>query len=153
ARQAPNVSVIDITDLAARVDRVLALVALVARALAALMLGSSLAVLLASLLSGRLGRARDLALLRTLGAAEPLLLRSLAWEFGLVGGLAALVSGSLAGLGSALYARFVLELPSESGWGLGLALLALAAGATLVLGFAASWRALRAEPLAVLRGE
>ncbi|HJW08720.1 MAG TPA: FtsX-like permease family protein [Holophagaceae bacterium] len=152
-RQAPNVSVIDITDIAARVDRVLALVALVARALAALMLGSSLAVLLASLLSGRLGRARDLALLRTLGAGEALLLRSLAWEFGLVGGLSALIAAALAAFGSSLYARFVLELPAESSWGLGAALLAFASAATLALGFAASWRALRAEPLAVLRGE
>ncbi len=153
ARELPNVSVIDLTDVAARVDRVLDLVAQVARALAALMIASALLVLGASLLSSRLGRQRDLALLRSIGAKESLLLRSLAWEFGLLGGAAALTSGLLAWGGSWLYAKKVLDLPSSPHLGIALLLLGLASLLTLVVGFLGSWRALRAEPLAVLRGE
>ncbi len=150
---APNVTVVDLAEVGARVGRVLDLVNLVARSLAGLMLASALLVLAASLLSSRLGRARDVALLRTLGAGEPLLLRSLAWEFGLLGGTAAFVSGLLAWGGSWLYARQVLNLPSEPRPWLALALLGTAALLTLLVGFLGSLRALRAEPLEVLRGE
>ncbi|HJV91620.1 MAG TPA: FtsX-like permease family protein [Holophagaceae bacterium] len=153
AREAPNVTVVDLAEVGAKVGRVLDLVNLVAAALATLMLASALLVLSASLLSSRLGRQRDVALLRTLGAGEPLLLRSLAWEFGLLGGAAALTAGTLAWIGSWLYARKVLDLPSEPSPWLALQLLALAAALTLVVGFLGSLRALRAEPLAVLRGE
>lgn len=152
-REAPNVTVVDLAEVGARVGRVLDLVNLVARSLAALMLASALLVLAASLLSSRLGRARDVALLRTLGAGEPLLLRSLAWEFGLLGGAAAFTSGLLAWGGSWLYARKVLDLPSEPRPWLALLLLAGAATLTLLVGFLGSLRALRAEPLEVLRGE
>ncbi|HJV21828.1 MAG TPA: FtsX-like permease family protein [Holophagaceae bacterium] len=153
AREAPNVTVVDLAEVGAKVGRVLDLVNLVAAALATLMLASALLVLSASLLSSRLGRQRDVALLRTLGAGEPLLLRSLAWEFGLLGGAAALTAGTLAWIGSWLYARQVLDLPSEPSPWLALQLLAVAATLTLVVGFLGSLRALRAEPLAVLRGE
>lgn len=152
-KAAPNVTVVDLAEVGARVGRVLDLVNLVARSLAALMLASALLVLAASLLSSRLGRARDVALLRTLGAGEPLLLRSLAWEFGLLGGAAAFTSGLLAWGGSWLYARQVLNLPSEPRPWLALILLAVAAALTLLVGFLGSLRALRAEPLEVLRGE
>ncbi|MBI3132674.1 MAG: ABC transporter permease [Acidobacteria bacterium] len=153
ARETPNVIVVDLAEVGAKVGRVLDLVNLVAAALATLMLASALLVLSASLLSSRLGRQRDVALLRTLGAGEPLLLRSLAWEFSLLGGAAALTAGTLAWIGSWLYARKVLDLPSEPSPWLALQLLGLAALLTLVVGFLGSWRALRAEPLAVLRGE
>ncbi len=153
AREAPNVTVVDLAEVGAKVGRVLDLVNLVATALATLMLASALLVLSASLLSSRLGRQRDVALLRTLGAGEPLLLRSLAWEFGLLGGAAAFTAGTLAWIGSWLYARKVLDLPSDPSPWLALQLLGLAAALTLLVGFLGSWRALRAEPLAVLRGE
>jgi putative ABC transport system permease protein len=153
SRELPGVTVVDLTEVAARVDRVLDLVALVARSLAALMIASALLVLGASLLSSRLGRQRDLALLRSIGAKEPLLLRSLAWEFGLLGGAAALTAGLLAWGGSWLYAKKVLDLPSSPNPLLALELLFAAALLTLAVGFVGSWKALRAEPLAVLRGE
>ncbi len=152
-REAPNVTVVDLAEVGAKVGRVLDLVNLVAAALASLMLASALLVLSASLLSSRLGRQRDVALLRTLGAGEGLLLRSLAWEFALLGGAAASTSGLLAWGGSWLYVRKVLDLPSEPSPWLALQLLALAAVLTVAVGFLGSWRALRAEPLAVLRGE
>jgi putative ABC transport system permease protein len=117
------------------------------------MILSALLVLAASLLAGRLGRARDLALLRTLGAPDALLLRSLAWEFTLLGGTAALASAVLAWNLAKLYVVRVLELDSSPSPLAALLLLALAAALTAAVGLAGSVKALRQKPLEVLRGE
>ena len=153
SRTFPNITVIDVTEMAKKVGRVLDLISTVARALAALMLASSLLVLAASLLAGRLGRQRDLALLRTMGASHGTLLGSLLWEFLLLGGSAALVAGVLARVLSDLYAKKILELPANANpWAAPLLLL-LASALTAAVGLASSWRALNAKPLDVLRSE
>ena len=149
----PNVTLIDVTEVMAKVGRVLDIIALITRALAALMLASALLVLIASLIAGRLGRQKDLALLRTIGASHGTLLRSLAWEFLILGGSSAALSTALAwGLAKAYTSR-VLELPAHPGIGLGLLLMAAAAGLTLAVGVAGSLRVLNVKPMDVLRGE
>jgi len=153
ARTFPNISVIDITEVARKVGRILDLIATVGRSLATLMLASSLLVLAASLLAGRLGRQRDLALLRTLGAPYRTLLESLLWEFLLLGASGALIAGVMARILSDLYARKVLELPPTSNEWAGLVLLLSAALLTASVGLLGSWRALNAKPLDVLRSE
>ncbi len=133
--------------------RILDLISTVGRALAMLMLASSLLVLAASLLAGRLGRQRDLALLRTLGAPYKTLLGSLLWELVLLGATAALISGVLARVLSDLNAKKILELPTTANpWAAPLLLLA-AALLTALVGLLGSWRALNAKPLEVLRSE
>lgn len=153
ARSFPNVTPIDVSEILAKVDRILQTVAIVTRVLAGLMIASALLVLAASLLAGRLGRARDLALLRTLGATDAVLLRSLAWEFALLGGTAALLSAVLAWNLARLYVVRVLELDSSPSLVSALALLLIAAALTAAVGLAGSARALRQKPLEVLRGE
>ena len=149
----PNLSVIDAGEVVARIGRVLDLVALVTRALAALMLSSALLVLAASLLATRLGRQRDLALLRTLGASHGTLLGSLAWEFLLLGGSAALGAGTLAWFLARAYSTRVLELEVHPDpWGAA-GLVLLAALLTAAVGLGGSLRALQAKPMEVLRGE
>ena len=96
AKDFPNITLIDVTDVVAKVGRVLDLIAIITRALAALMLASALLVLIASLIAGRLGRQKDLALLRTIGASHGTLLRSLIWEFLVLGGSSALLATALA---------------------------------------------------------
>jgi len=153
AQTFPNVSAVDVGDLAERIGRVLDLVALVTRALAALMLSSALLVLAASLLAARLGRQRDLALLRTLGASYRTLLASLAWEFLLLGGSAALGAGVLAWFLARAYSTRVLQLEAHPDpWG-AMLLILLAAVLTAAVGLGGSLRALRAKPMDVLRGE
>ena len=137
----------------ARVGRVLDLVAGVTRALAALMLVSALLVLAASLMAERLGRQRDLALLRALGAGHRTLLASLAWEFLLLGGSAALGSGLLAWTLAQAYSRRVLELEARPDPRAALLLVLLAAALTAAVGLLGSLRALQAKPMDVLRGE
>jgi putative ABC transport system permease protein len=153
ARRFPSIGVMDVGEVVARISKVLDLVALVTRALAALMLASALLVLAASLLAARLGRQRDLALLRTLGASHGTLLASLAWEFLLLGGSAAMGAGALAWVLAREYSTRVLELEVQPDpWG-ALGLVLLAAGLTAVVGLAGSWRALQAKPMTVLRGD
>ncbi len=153
ARDYPNITLIDVTDVVAKVGRVLDLIAIVTRALAALMLASALLVLIASLIAGRLGRQKDLALLRTLGASHGTLLRSLAWEFLVLGGSSALLATALAWVLAGVYTRRVLELPTHPGMGLGLLLMAASAALTLAVGVAGSLRVLNVKPMDVLRGE
>jgi len=153
ARRYPNVTALDVGEVVARVGRVLDLVAGVTRALAALMLLSALLVLAASLLAERLGRQRDLALLRALGAGHGTLLASLAWEFLLLGGSSALGAGGLAWVLARAYSTRVLELePRPDPWG-ALLLVLLAAALTAAVGLLGSLRPLRARPMEVLRGE
>jgi putative ABC transport system permease protein len=153
ARTFPNISVLDVTEVVERIGRVLDLVALVTRALAALMLGSALLVLAVSLLAARLGRQRDLALLRTLGASHGTLLASLAWEFLLLGGSAALGAGVLAWFLARTYATRVLQLEGHPDpWG-AVWLSLLAAALTAAVGLVGSLRALQAKPMEVLRGD
>jgi putative ABC transport system permease protein len=152
-RSFPNITVIDITEVARKVERILDLISTVGRALATLMLASSLLVLAASQLAGRLGRQRDLALLRTLGAPYRTLLGSLLWEFLLLGSSAALIAGVMARVLSDLYAKKILELPATSNpWAAPVLLLA-AALLTAAVGLLGSWRALNTKPLDVLRSE
>jgi len=153
AQAFPNVTALDVGEVVARIGRVLDLVALVTRALAALMLSSALLVLAASLLAARLGRQQDLALLRTLGASHRTLLASLAWEFLLLGGSAALGAGALAWWLARAYSTRVLQLEGHPDpWG-AMLLIGLAAALTAVVGLGGSLRALQAKPMDVLRGE
>ena len=153
AKEFPNVTLIDVTDVVAKVGRVLDLIAIITRALATLMLASALLVLTASLIAGRLGRQKDLALLRTIGASHGTLLRSLVWEFLVLGGSSALLATSLAWVLARSYTSRVLELPTHPGVGLGLLLMAASAGLTLLVGVTGSLRVLETKPMDVLRGE
>jgi putative ABC transport system permease protein len=153
ARDFPNVTLIDVTDVVAKVGRVLDIIATITRALAALMLASALLVLVASLIAGRLGRQKDLAMLRTMGASHGTLLRSLAWEFLVLGGSSALLATVLAWGLARVYTSRVLELPTHPGIGLGLLLMVASAALTLVVGVAGNFRVLNAKPMEVLRGE
>ncbi len=153
ARDFPNITVIDVTDVVAKVGRVLDIIALITRALAALMLASALLVLIASLIAGRLGRQKDQALLRTIGASHGTLLRSLAWEFLLLGGSSAALATALAWTLARLYTSRVLELPTHPSVAMGFLLLGAASLLTLVVGVAGSLRVLNAKPMDVMRGE
>jgi putative ABC transport system permease protein len=153
ARGFPNVSALDVGEVVERIGRVLDRVALATRALSALMLSSALLVLAASLLATRLGRQRDLALLRTLGAGQRTLLASLAWEFLLLGGSAALGAGALAWFLARAYSTRVLQLEGRPDPWDAVLLTFLAAALTAAVGLGGSLRALRAKPMEVLRGE
>jgi putative ABC transport system permease protein len=151
--QHPTITVVDIAEMVERVERILDLIALVTRSLASLMLASALLVLGASLLAGRAGRARDVALLRAIGASDRIIHQSLWWEFLALGGSSAALASVIAWIGARLYATQVLELESHPSPVLGLMLIAASSALTLAVGLAGSRRVLHHKPLEVLREE
>ena len=149
----PNVTVIDATFVARRLTEVLETIAGVTQLLAYLMLASSLAVLGASVVASRARRARDMAILRTLGARGGLLARSLIVEFALIGGLGGGLGAALAYGAAQLYVGGFLDLPSRPSPTTALLAVALSLLLSLLVGAVGTWRVLRAKPLATLRGD
>ncbi|WP_395666162.1 ABC transporter permease [Methylocella sp.] len=96
-------------------------------------------------------RAREAAILKTLGATRGRILAAAAWEFGLLGAAAAL-AGALIGAGAAFaVARWAMDLDFSPDWRIALAAAFAALAAVLALGLAASLRALSLPPAPVLR--
>ncbi len=134
-RAMPHMSLLDVNDMLDRARGIIAQASRATALLAVLLMGAALLVLAAALLSGGDARARDNALLRTLGARRSLL-RQVEWlEFTLLGLASALAASliMLASLWPLAQRLFDGELP-WSPWMLlpaALGLLVILAGVTL----------------------
>ncbi|MBI4873273.1 MAG: FtsX-like permease family protein [Acidobacteria bacterium] len=152
-RRFPTVTVINAADVLNIVQEVIDQVALVVRFISAFAILAG-AIILASTVAGtRLRRAREAAVLKTLGARRKRLVAIFSVEFAILGAVAGLIGGALATAFSRLLlarlfdARFRFEpLPN-------LATILLAVGLALASGWLASLRILRQRPLEVLRDE
>ena len=125
----PNVTVVDMTATLNQVQRVLEQVALAVEFLFAFTLAAGLVVVFATVTGTREARTRDYAVLRALGATQPLLSRVQRAELLGVGALAGALASSVAlALGWGL-ARWVFEFDwTASPWVLPTSVLAWAAG-------------------------
>jgi putative ABC transport system permease protein len=149
----PNVSVIDIRDVARTLQRVLDNVTLAVSTVGLVAMLSGVLILVGSVAMTKFQRLREAAIFKTLGASSRTLATMLAIEYSALGALAGSV-GALAGLGlSWVVCRFLLEIP----WhpvplvsAVGLLATTLAVG---VVGVLASVDVLRRKPLATLRAE
>ena len=147
----PNVSVLDIASVTATLEGIIARVALAVRFMAGFSVIGGLVVLAAAIAAGRAARARELGLLRTLGARDRQVRRILLTEYAALGSLAGVTGVLLGGLAGGLLVHFFFELPLRLPW-VTLTALALAAAAIAVLmGVALSRGALRQPPLVTLR--
>ncbi len=148
-----NVSTIRIKDALATVDRMLANIAVAARATAALTLVAGILVLTGAVIATQRRRIYDAVVLKVLGARRRDVLAAFLIEFGLTGAatsLVATIAGSFAAwllMGQYLRAEFVF-LPQAV---VGVALAATAA--IMVLGLAGTWRALSQKAAPLLRNE
>jgi predicted lysophospholipase L1 biosynthesis ABC-type transport system permease subunit len=88
-----------------------------------------------------------------LGASHATLLSSLAWEFLILGGSAALSAGLLAWWLARAYSARVLQLDVAPDPRTAVPLVLLAAALTAAVGLGGSYRALQAKPMDVLRGD
>lgn len=147
----PDLTVVDV---GAIIEAVTGLLRRATTALAAVFVLAVLAavlVLLAALQAGRAQRARELALLRVLGARRRQLAIALAAEFAFLGAVAGTAAGTVAAAAGFVLARRVFDLSAPfDGW----LLLAGALGGVLVVGgagLAATLRLARLPPLAALR--
>lgn len=151
AREFPNVTLLRIRPILEKLAGVLDRIALGVRALGAFTIATGLVILAGAVAATALRRAREAALLKSLGITRGGVMRLFAVEYALLG-LAAGLVGALGALALAHgFVEYVLQLETALPWSTP----AVAALATAVLasvsGLAASQRALRARPMDTLR--
>jgi putative ABC transport system permease protein len=149
----PNVSTLDLAQVQRAIESVLDKVVLGVRFMALFSVAAGALVLAGAVAASRQQRVREGALLRTLGATRPQLVRILLAEYVVLGALAAAAAILLSTAASWALVRFVFEgsfaLPGPSLLGLLLAIVAL----TILVGLSGSTEVWRRPPLEVLRAE
>lgn len=147
----PNISVIDVREVIATIQRVVGLAALGIRVVGTVALVCGLTILIGAVAMTKFQRLREVALLKTLGANSRTIMALLAIEYAGLGLIAGLV-GAVGAIGlSYALARFVLDVPWQAAplttaTGVGLT------GAVVALvGVVANLDVLRRKPLTVLR--
>jgi putative ABC transport system permease protein len=153
ARDMPNVTAIDVTEVTRLTGRVLGRLARVVNAVGVFAFGAGLLLLVSSLLAALPERRREAVLYRTLGATGPRVAAVFFLEFlwrGAAASVTALAAGSLAA-GAVVHG--LMDLPFQTPWA---AVLVGLTAATLFLGLlslAVCLPALRTPPMEVLRYE
>ena len=149
----PNVSTLDLAQVQRSIESVLDKVLLAVRFMALFSLAAGAVVLAGAVAASRYQRVREGALLRTLGARRPQLVRILLAEYAVLGTLSVLAAVLLSGLAGWALVRFVFD----GRFALPLFELALLLVSVLVLtvavGLAGSTEVWRRPPLEVLRAE
>lgn len=153
ARDYPNVSVLRVQDLLERARSLLAQLALAVRLLGGFSVVTGLLVLSGAVAASQLRRARETALLKTLGLTRARVVGLFAVEYGLVGVVAGVLGAGGAYLLATQFARAVLDLASWPSWTTALGGLLAVTALSVLAGLAASARALRVAPLEVLRDQ
>jgi len=152
-RRYPNVSAIDLTQILKSVDEVLGKVSFVIRFMAMFSILTGLLVLISSIYQGKFARIRESVLLRTLGASRRVILRIVALEYLLLGGLACLAGVGLSVGGAWALARFVFHIPFEPDWWPLLLTFVGITAITVAIGLLNSREVVQKPPLEVLRQE
>jgi putative ABC transport system permease protein len=147
----PNVSVIDVREVIATIQRIVSLAALGIRIVGTVALVCGLTILVGAVAMTKFQRLREVALLKTLGASSRTIMALLAIEYASLGLIAGLV-GALGALGlSYALARFVLEVPWQLAPGTTAAGVGLTGAIVALVGVVANLDVLRRKPLTVLR--
>lgn len=152
-RNFPNISAVDLTLILESIESVLSKVSFVLQFLGAFTLLTGVIVLLGALASGRYQRARESALLRTMGGSRPQIWKILAAEYFFLGAFAVAVSFLLALVAGGALSIYLFESPvPHPGWiapAFALGVVAL----VVLVGLFNSRRILEAPPLQILRAE
>lgn len=151
AARAGNVTLLDVRAILAQVRGALQATGAGVGALGLFSVVTGLLILAGAIAAGAVRRAREVALLRALGASRGHVAASHALEYALLG----LLAGAIGTAGAWLLAHAVFAEVLELDWTAPPLTLALSVGGTALLavlaGLAAGRRALRASPLAALR--
>ena len=148
----PNITAIRVRDAVDRVSEILKTIAAATRWGAAATLLTGFLVLIGAAAAGEQARTYEAAVLKTLGASRPQVLRSFALRSALLGGAAGAVAIGAGILGGWAVMRFVMEAEFGVIWSSALGVVAGGVVATLLAGLAFAWRPLAARPAQVLRG-
>ena len=149
----PNVSVIDVADVAKAIERIINNITLAVSFVASFVLLTGSLILIGSLAMTKFQRIYEVAVLKTLGAKRKVLLKILLAEYSLIGSVAGLI-GSLAAVGlSYATSKWVFEIP----WSFTPLVNIGGVGATILLvtvvGTLATFDVLSRKPLATLRAQ
>jgi putative ABC transport system permease protein len=151
--QFPNVSVIDVRDIASTVEGVLANVTFAISIVGGVALFSGLLILIGSVAMTKFQRLHEAAVFKTLGASTRTIATMLALEYATLGAL----GGAVGGLGSLaltwIVSREVLEIRWHPAPEIGAAGVLLTMALVGVLGVVSSVDVLRRKPLSILRAE
>ncbi|MEZ5354178.1 MAG: FtsX-like permease family protein [Bryobacteraceae bacterium] len=149
----PSVTVINGADVVEIIQGVVDQIALVVRFLSAFAIFAGAIILAASVAATRVGRAQEVAILKTLGARSRRIATLFSVEFTVLGAAAGAM-GSLLAIGfSNLLLTRLLDAKARYDWAPAAAAIVLAIVIANAAGWLASRHILSQKPLAVLRGE
>jgi putative ABC transport system permease protein len=149
----PNVSAIDVREVLATVQDVIANVTLAVSIVGGIALFGGMLILIGAVAMTKFQRVYEAAILRTLGASSRTLTAMLAGEYTTLGLLAGVIGASGALVLSWAVCRFVFEIEWVPAPGLLLAGALITTVLVAVIGVIASGDVLRRKPLATLRAE
>ena len=149
----PNISVIDLTQILKTIEEVLAKVSFVIQFMALFSILTGLLVLISSVVLSKYQRIQESVLLRTLGANRKQILQINAFEYLLLGSLAAMTGLLLAIIASFLLAQFSFNIPYQPNLLPALGVFIIITALTVGIGLLNSRDVLNKPPLEVLRKE
>ena len=152
AKAHPTVTVVRVRAMVQRVGALLSQLAAGVRLLGYFAILTGLVILIGSVASTQLQRARQVALLKALGVTRLRIVAMFALEYGLRGAAAGLLGAGFAYVLVLAFARQVLELQSSPSVGLSLFGVLATVALSIAGGLLASVRALWVSPQHVLRG-
>lgn len=149
----PNITVIDLSDVAELTGRILGRLGRVVAALGYFGLSSGLLLLVAGLLASLASRTRDAAVFRLLGATRNQVVRIALFEYTVIGSAAALTAFVVGSSASVVLLRQAFDLSADLFPGATAALLGGSVLGTVLLSWGVTRSAFRAAPMEVLRHE
>lgn len=151
AKSNPTVTAVPVREAMGRVSEALGAIARAVALAASVTLATGFAVLIGAAASGEEARAREAALLKTLGATRGLILQSFALRAGLMGALAGLIAVGVGAFAGWAVLHFVMETAYRFDAASALFIVLGGIGAVLIAGALFALRPLGVRPAQVLR--
>jgi putative ABC transport system permease protein len=153
ARDFPNVSAVRVRDVIAQAGDVLRSVGAAVRLAAGVALLAGVLVLAGAMAAGQERRIYEAVLIKMLGGRRRDIALSFLWEFALLAFSAAAIALVIGSIGAYVFLDRVMDTRFVFSATAALGAVALSLALALVIGFAASWRALGAKAAPYLRNE
>ena len=149
----PNLSIIDVVDVLATIQKLLANFTLAVSAIGIFVVISGLLILLGSVALTKSQRIYENAVLKTLGANRRTLLVILLTEYGLIGFLSGVIGAAFALLLSWAVTKYIFEIDWEIDWNVILFGVLIETAVVIIVGVLSSFDVLFRKPLGVLRNQ
>lgn len=149
----PDSVFLPVTDALDLFSRVLNSVTNAVAVIGALAVVSGLLVLAGAMAAGRRQREADAVIMKVLGASRGDIVRAYLIEYGVLGGLSALLAAALGLVGTWAFVTQVLEIDFNVDWLVIVGVIISAVVLTIAVGVATTWSALSVKPARFLREE